>query len=51
MKKRSIMTTRFTSFLLTKVGRGGSLPGQIGLKLDANVLRDLKYDCPIILVT
>ena len=51
MKKLSIMTTRFTYFLLTKVGRGGSLPGQIGLKLDANVLRNLKYDCPIILVT
>ncbi|WP_297238997.1 MurT ligase domain-containing protein [uncultured Faecalicoccus sp.] len=51
MKSLSILSTKISAFLLGLVGRGGSLPGSIGLKLDPNILQKLTFDGPVILVT
>ncbi len=51
MKFLSILSTKVTSFLLQRIGRGGSMPGSIGLKIDADILSKLQFDGPVILVT
>lgn len=51
MSLLSILATKTSSTLLKTIGRGGSLPGQIGLKLDVDILKKLKVSGPVILVT
>ena len=51
MRGLSIAATHIIKALLSIVHRGGSLPGQIGLKLDGNVLSKLKFDGVIVMVT
>ena len=51
VKAISILTTKLLAKGLKMIGRGGSLPGQIGLKLDANILNTLKFKGPVVLVT
>ena len=51
MKQLAVMAVRLTHSILTKVGRGGSLPGQIGLKIDPNILKEITVDGPVVLVT
>lgn len=51
MKTISILTTKLAASLLHLIGRGGSLPGQIGLKLDADILNKLTFNGPVVLVT
>lgn len=51
MSALSILAVKVSSSLLKLVGRGGSLPGSIGLKLDPDSLKHLKIDGPVILVT
>ena len=51
MKTLSIVSTKLSAFLLRLIGRGGSLPGSIGLKINSNILSKLSFSGPIILVT
>ena len=51
MKTLSIAATRLIRLLLSLVNRGGSLPGQIGLKIDSKILSKLSFDGVIIMVT
>lgn len=51
MRFLSILATKSSAALLQRVGRGGSMPGQIGLKLDPQILKKLKIHAPVILVT
>ncbi len=51
MKFLSILATKVSASLLKLIGRGGSMPGSIGLKLDRNILKQLKINGPVILVT
>lgn len=51
MKALSIISTKICAQMLQLIGRGGSMPGSIGLKIDANILSQLKIDGPVILVT
>ena len=51
MQTLSILATKVSYRLLKLIGRGGSLPGSIGLKLDKNILKKLDFTGPIILVT
>lgn len=51
MSKLSVLAARTSSSLLSKVGRGGSMPGTIALKLDPNSLSKLRFNGPVILVT
>lgn len=51
MSVLSILAVKASSSLLKLAGRGGSLPGSIGLKLDPDSLKHLKIDGPVILVT
>lgn len=51
MKILAISATRLSAFLLRLIHRGGSLPGQIGLKLDAHILKKISVNGPIIVVT
>lgn len=51
MKYIAIVATRVSSFLLHLIHRGGSLPGNIGLKLCPAILDKLHIDCPVILIT
>ena len=51
MNLLSLFATKSSAALLKLVGRGGSLPGTIGLKLDPNILQQLKFNGPVILVT
>ncbi len=51
MRFLSIVTTRILKRLLLLLHRGGSLPGQIGLKFDQNVLSKLQFTGVIVLVT
>ncbi len=51
MKFLSILATRCSSTILGWFGRGGSLPGSIGLKIDQNILSKLQFSGPLILVT
>lgn len=47
----TLCVVKISRFLLSLLGRGGSLPGQIGLKLDGQILQKIKYPKEIILVT
>lgn len=51
MRFISITVTRIIKWLLSVIHRGGSLPGQIGLKIDPNILSKLKFNGTIVLVT
>jgi lipid II isoglutaminyl synthase (glutamine-hydrolysing) len=51
MKTLSILMTKFSAWGLHLIGRGGSMPGSIGCKLDSNILSKLKFNGPVILVT
>lgn len=51
MSKLSIAAVKLSSSLLKLAGRGGSLPGEIGLKIDPASLKKLKIDGPVVLVT
>ena len=47
----AILITKLAGALLHLIHRGGSLPGQIGLKLCPDIVKRLRIDCPLILVT
>ena len=47
----AILITKLAGAMLQLIHRGGSLPGQIGLKLCPDILKKLRIDCPLILVT
>ncbi|WP_305153270.1 Mur ligase family protein [uncultured Dubosiella sp.] len=51
MRFLSILATKSSAAILRRLGRGGSMPGQIGLKLDPQILKKLKIHAPVILVT
>ncbi len=51
MQKLAILITKLSSQVLSKLGRGGSMPGRLGLKIAPDCLNRLKFDGPIILVT
>ena len=51
MQKLAIMLTKLSSWGLAKIGRGGSMPGRLGLKIDPDCLSHLKFTGPVILVT
>ena len=48
MKNLAIAAVRMSRWLLSFAGRGGSLPGQIGLRLDPRILSRLQIDGPVI---
>lgn len=47
----AILITKLAGAVLHLIHRGGSLPGQLGLKLCPDILKKLRIDCPLILVT
>lgn len=51
MKTLSILSARMLARALSLIKRGGSLPGQIALRIDPDVLSKLKYEGIVILVT
>lgn len=51
MSKLSILAARTSLALLSTIGRGGSMPGTIALKIDPDSLSKLKFNGPVILVT
>ncbi len=51
MKTLSILATKLSAFGLHLFGRGGSMPGSIGCKIDKNILKKLTFTGPVILVT
>lgn len=51
MKFIAILINKVASVLLSLIHRGGSLPGQLALKIDANILKELQIHGPVILVT
>lgn len=46
-----LLFVKFIHFILSSLGRGGSLPGTIALKLDKDILRKFKMPEKVILVT
>ncbi len=42
---------RISRFFLGLIRRGGSLPGELALKIDKNILRKIKYPKQVVLVT
>jgi UDP-N-acetylmuramyl tripeptide synthase len=51
MKQLSILSTQLMAKGLSIVGRGGSMPGSVGAKIDPNILSKLKFSGPVVLVT
>lgn len=51
MTMLTIIISRGLARLLKLFNRGGSLPGKVALKLNHNILKKLKYECKIIVVT
>lgn len=51
MSTLSILAVKTASSLLQLAGRGGSLPGTIGLRIDPASLNGLRFRGPVILVT
>lgn len=52
MKDRIVLLlTKLIKKILKLIGRGGSLPGQIALKLDKDILKRVKYPNHVILVS
>ena len=48
MKTLSILSTKLSAWGLHLIGRGGSMPGSIGCKVDANILSKLKFNDHVI---
>lgn len=51
MKIPILIITKLLSFLLGKLGRGGSFPGHVALKLNKHIFQCFRYTCPVIIVT
>ena len=51
MQKLAILVTKLSSWVLSKMGRGGSMPGRLGIKIAPDCLNHLKFGGPVILVT
>ena len=51
MKTLSILVNKTATFLLKFIHRGGSLPGQLALKCDKNILKQLDIKGKVIVVT
>ena len=51
MKTLSILINKTATFLLKFINRGGSLPGQLALKCDKNILKQLNINGKVIVVT
>lgn len=51
MRLLAMLIAKCASFFLQLIHRGGSLPGQIALKLYPQLYTSFHYSCPIILVT
>lgn len=51
MSKLSVLAAKTSKTLLSMIGRGGSMPGSIALKIDPDSLKKLKFNGPVILVT
>lgn len=51
MKTITIIIAKLSRFLLKLIGRGGSLPGQVSLKINKNILKKLNYSGPVVVVT
>ena len=51
MRTLAILATKLSAHILHLFHRGGSLPGTIGLKIDSDILKGLRFEGPIILVT
>ncbi|WP_297942525.1 MurT ligase domain-containing protein [uncultured Faecalibaculum sp.] len=51
MKNLSVAAVRLSRWLLSFAGRGGSLPGQIGLKIDPQILSKIRITGPVVVVT
>lgn len=47
----TILFARITTFILNLLGRGGSLPGQLALKMNTNILKNIKFDGLVVVVT
>lgn len=47
----TLLICKWIRFILVKMGRGGSLPGQIALKLYPNILKKLTYPSIVVMVT
>ena len=50
MKIIAIMITKLAAFGLRLIGRGGSLPGTIALKIDPNILQKLQMSGALFLL-
>ena len=46
-----ILAGKTSHFVLSKLGRGSTLPGKIALKFDKNILDTLAKDYEIVVVT
>lgn len=46
-----LLIVKMIHFILSKMGRGGSLPGVIALKMDPNILKKFKMPDKVIMVT
>ena len=46
-----LLLIKMIHFVLKKMGRGGSLPGTIALKLDKDILKKFKMPKKVIIVT
>lgn len=51
MNKLRLCLIKMIRFLLVKIGRGGSMPGTIALKLDRNILAKFKMPKIVVMVT
>ncbi|MDY3025245.1 lipid II isoglutaminyl synthase subunit MurT [Streptococcus hyovaginalis] len=46
-----LLAGKSTHFILSKLGRGSTLPGKVALKFDQNILDDLAKDYEIVVIT
>ena len=46
-----LLLVKFIHFVLSKLGRGGSLPGTIAMKLDKDILKKFKMPSKVVIVT
>ncbi len=46
-----VLLTKTSAFALGLIGRGGSLPGELALRVDPQIFDQLTFDGPVILVT
>ena len=48
MQKLAILVTRLSSWVLSKMGRGGSMPGRLGIKIAPDcLLRNLEFNAEL----